>query len=85
MNAAHGRHLVGDADGMIQGEHDYFGRGGGDGVEDRSYIDWAGGDFELGTAAQGAGQELRLHAVGIGDQDGDGGGWGRSHEINGSG
>jgi hypothetical protein len=47
-------------------------------MEDRGDVDWAGGDFELGTAAQGAGEELGLHAVGVGDQDGDGG-WGRSH------
>ena len=76
MNAAHGRHLIGDADGVIQGEHDYFRGRGCDGVEDRSNVDGAGGDVELGAAAQGAGEELRLHAVGIGDEDCDGGGWG---------
>jgi len=30
--------------------------------------------MELGAAAQGAGEKLRLHAVGIGYEDGDGGG-----------
>ena len=67
MDAAHGRHLIGDADGMIEGEHYYFGWRVGDGVEDRGYVDGAGGDAELGAAAQGAGEELRLHAVGVGD------------------
>lgn len=80
MDAAHGRHLAGDADGVIQGEHYYFSWRGGDGMEDRGDVDWAGGDFELGTAAQGAGKELRLHAVGIGNQDSDRG-WGRRHEL----
>ena len=55
MNAAHGGHLVVDVDGVIQGEHDYFGWRGGDGVQDRGYVDGAGGDVELGAAAQGAG------------------------------
>ena len=67
MNAAHGRHLVVDVDGVIQGEHDYFGWRVGDGVEDRGDVDGAGGDVELRAAAQGAGEKLRLHAVGIGD------------------
>jgi hypothetical protein len=40
---------------MIEGEHYYFGCRVGDGVEDRSYVDGAGGDFEFGAAAQGAG------------------------------
>lgn len=82
MNAAHGRHLIGDADGMIQGEDDDFGGRAGDGVEDRGYVDGAGGDAELGAAAQGAGEKLRLHAVGIGDEDCDcreSGGWGQGH------
>ena len=82
MDAAHGGHLIGDADGMIEREHNYFGWRGGDGVEDRGDVDGASGDFEFGAAAQGAGQELGLHAVGVGDQDGDGGGrggWRRSH------
>ena len=34
MNAAHGRHLVGDVDGVIQREHNDFGRSGGDGLKD---------------------------------------------------
>ena len=67
MNAAHGRHLIGDADGVIEGEHDDFGWRAGDSVEDRGDVDGAGGDVELRAAAQGAGEKLRLHAVGIGD------------------
>ena len=56
MNAAHRRHLVGDADGVIQGEHNHFGGSGSDGVKDRGDVDRAGGDAELGAAAQGAGE-----------------------------
>ena len=67
MDAAHGGHLIGDADGVIEREHYHFGGSGGDGVEDRGYVDGAGGDAEFGAAAQSAGQELRLHAVGVGD------------------
>ena len=79
MDAAHGGHLIGDADGMIEREHYYFGGSGCDGVKDRGYVDGAGGDAELGASAQGAGEELRLHAVGVGDEDGDGGGRGQVH------
>ena len=74
MNAAHGRHLIGDVDGVVQGKHDYFGWRARDGVQDRGDVDGAGGDAELGAAAQGAGEKLRLHAVGISNEDCDGGG-----------
>jgi hypothetical protein len=77
MNAAHGSHLAGDVDGVVEGENDDFGGSGGDGLEDRGDVDGAGGDAEFGAAAEGAGEELGLHAVGIGNEDGDGGGWRR--------
>ena len=75
MNAAHGSHLIGDVDGVVQGEYYDFGGSVGYGVEDGGNVDGAGGDAEFGAAAQGAGEELGLHAVGVGDEDGDGCEW----------
>jgi len=71
MNAAHGRHLVGNVDGVIEREDNHFGGSGGNCLKDGSDIDRAGGDAELGAAAEGAGQKLGLHAVGVGNEDGD--------------
>ncbi len=49
-----------------------------DRLKDGKSVHQAGGDLELGVAAQGAGQQLRLHAIRVGDEDtnciGSGGG-----------
>ena len=68
MNAAHGRHLIGDADGVIEGEHDDFGWRAGDSVEDREAMSMGQvEDAELRAAAcRALAEKLRLHAVGIG-------------------
>jgi hypothetical protein len=72
MDTAHRGQLVRNAHRVIQRKNNHSGWSRGDGLEDRGDIDWAGGDAELGAPAQGAGQKLRLHAVGIRNEDADG-------------
>ena len=83
MNAPHRRHLAGDADGVIQGKNNHFGGSGGNRLKDGGNIDGAGGNAELRAPAQGAGEKLRLHAIGVRNEDSDcgNGGGRRTHQT----
>jgi hypothetical protein len=59
--------LAGETDGAIEREEDDLRRVGGDRLKDGVDIDGAGGGVKFGAAAQGAGEKLGLHYVGIGD------------------
>lgn len=69
MDAAKRGHLTGEANGTIKREKDDPGRVCCDRLKDGVDVDGAGGDVELGTSAQGASEKLRLHLVGVSDEN----------------
>ena len=71
---AHRAHLVGNTGGVIERKHHHFGEAGVDRLSDGSNVNDSCGNAETGTPAQRAGQQLRLHEIGIGKENIDGGG-----------
>jgi len=55
----------------IHGKQDDAGRPGVGRLQNEGGIQCAGRDAKLGMAAQGAGQQLGLHAIGVGDEHTD--------------
>ncbi|HZZ16936.1 MAG TPA: hypothetical protein VFE08_13355 [Candidatus Sulfotelmatobacter sp.] len=69
MDCAHCGHLDANFQGVIQGKNNYVDGLGSDRTEDGTRIDGASQDAKFGASTQGADEQLRLHPVGVGDED----------------
>jgi hypothetical protein len=84
MKTAQSHDGVAKIAGLTDGQKGDTGQAGRHGLKNRNGIHQAMADVKLRAAAQRAGQKLRLHAIGIGDEDTDtcrSGGGQPAHEV----
>jgi hypothetical protein len=63
---------LGQIGSLIHGQQRHLGRLAGDRLQNGGRLHFAGSDGKLRMAAQRIDEQLRLHAVGIGDKNSDG-------------
>jgi hypothetical protein len=69
VDCAHCGHLGANFQGVIQGKNNYIDGLDSDRPEDGTRIDGASQDAKFRASTQGADEELRLHPIGVGDED----------------